>query len=212
MVNKQFSMRDERGFTLIELMFSTILLSFLFLIVWGIFNHSIAFWKQSEYKVDMYDSLRASLDSMGRELMFSRKPDVNYPASGYPGGVLVNSDNNHLYFEIDGTPTDEAPNPQPKRIHYYCYSNTLYRQVNSFSPQPLASDIQSVFFTYYNSAGAEVSPASIKVTLNSTNDERLKSIDSAKKIRQVKIILTAKKQGSLVSPATLVQKVSLRSL
>lgn len=181
---------NERGFTLVEIMFSTVLLSFLFMTVWGLYNNSIIFWKHSEYKVDMYDSLQVSLDRMGRELMFARCPDASYPASGYPGGVLVNSNINHLYFETDGTP--------PRKIHYYCASNTLYRQVDSDSPQPLASDIQSVAFTYYNNTGAEVSP--------------VQSIESAKTIRQVKIVLTAKKQGTTISPASLVQKVSLRSL
>lgn len=208
----QICLKDERGFTLIEILFSTVLLSFLFLTMWGIFNHSVAFWKQSENKVDMCDSLQVSLDRMGRELMFARSPDVNYPTSGDPGGVLVNSSNSHLYFEIDGTPTDDVPNPAPKKIHYFCSSNTLYRQENNYSPQPLASDIQSIGFTYYNRAGAVVSPVSIEVNLSSTNDQRLASIENAKKIKQVKIVLTAKKQGTAVSPATLVQKVSLRSM
>lgn len=208
----RFFLKDERGFTLIEVMFSTVLLSFLFITIWGIFNHSVSFWKQSEYKVDMNDSLQISLDRMGRELMFARRPDANYPDSGYPGGVLVNSSNTDLYFEIDGTPTVAEPNPPPKKILYYCSSNTLYRQENNYSSQPLASDIQSVVFTYYNSAGAVVSPASIAVSINSTNEQRLTSIENAKKIRQVKIVLTAKKQGTTINPATLVQKVSLRSL
>jgi hypothetical protein len=110
--------------------------------------------------------------------------------------VLVNSNNSHLYFEIDGTPTDEVTNPPPKQIHYYCDSYTLYRQENSLPQQPLASDIQSVVFTYYNSTGGLVNPT---------------SSDEAKKIRLVKIVLTAKKQGSTISPAVLVQKISLRS-
>lgn len=182
-------LRNERGLTLIELMLSLLLMSTLFLSVWGLLGHGVAFWRQAEYKVDMYDSLRISLDRMGRELMYARQPDSAYPTSGYPGGVLVNSDDRHLYFKIDGTP--------PKTIHYYCSANNLYRQENGFSAQPLASDIQSVNFTYYDSSGTLVIPT---------------SIDAAKTIRQVKITLTAKKQGSTISPVVLTQKISLRAL
>lgn len=183
------SQRDERGFTFIELMIALLLMSILFLGVWGIFTNAYTFWRQAEYKVDIYDNMRVALDRMGRELMFARGPDSTYPASGYPGGVLIYSNNSHLYFEIDGTP--------PKKIHYYCSSYNLYRQVNNDPAQPLASDIQSVAFTYYDSTGEEVNPT---------------SIDEAKRIRTVKIVLTAKKQGSTLSPVVLVQKISLRSL
>ncbi|MFA4884611.1 MAG: prepilin-type N-terminal cleavage/methylation domain-containing protein, partial [Desulfotomaculaceae bacterium] len=69
------SLRDERGFTLIELMLSLLLMSILFLAVWGIFTRSVTFWRQAEYKVDMYDSMRITFDRMGRELMFARQPD-----------------------------------------------------------------------------------------------------------------------------------------
>jgi len=187
---------NERGFTLIETMVSLLLMSILFIGLWGIFVSSYTFWRQAEYKVDMYDSLQISFDRMGRELMYARQPDAAYPTSGYPGGVLVNSNDTHLYFQIDGTPTKTVPNPVPKRIHYYCSLNNLYRQENNNSPQPLASDIQSVVFTYYNGDGEVVNPTTVEL---------------AKSIRQVKIVLTAQKQNSNLAPVTLVQKISLRS-
>jgi prepilin-type N-terminal cleavage/methylation domain-containing protein len=190
------ALRNERGFTLIETMVSLLLMSILFIGVWGIFGTSYTFWRQAEYRVDMYDSLQISFDRMGRELMYARQPDAAYPASGYPGGVLVNSNDSHLYFQIDGTPTEAVPNPVPKRIHYYCSSNNLYRQENYYSPQPLASDIQGVVFTYYDGAGEVVNPT---------------SSEQARSIRQVKILLTAQKQNSTLAPVVLVQKISLRA-
>lgn len=189
-------LRNERGFTLIEAMVSLLLMSVLFMGVWGIFGNSFTFWRQAEYRVDMYDSLQISFDRMGRELMYARQPDAAYPTSGYPGGVLFGSNDTHLYFQIDGTPTKNVPNPLPKRIHYYCSSNNLYRQENYNTPQPLASNIESVVFTYYNSAGEVVNPTTVQV---------------ANSIRQVKIVLTAQKQNSTLAPVVLVQKIKLRS-
>lgn len=283
---------NTRGFALIELMLAVVLLSTLFLAVWEIFAYSTAFWRQAEHKVDMYDSLRFTLNHLGTELKYNpediRFPDgvlalsssselffeidgtptrfvtnpppvrihyycssynfyrqVNYespkklveniqgviftyynsdgtqitPSTGelartvrevkielisggrkvpftrQPGGVLANSSNSDLFFQINGNPLVDNPKPA-KKIHYYCSSNTLYRQENDFSPQPLASDIQSVDFTYYNRNGTVVNPV---------------STDLAKTVSQVKIVLTAKKQNSTISPVVLVQKINLRS-
>lgn len=206
-------LRDERGLTFVELMFALLLMSILFIGVWEVFTRGFIFWRQSEYKVNMNDSLRISLDRMGRELMFARQPDSTYPTSGgNPGGVLVNSNGSHLYFEIDATPTDEVPNPPSKTIHYYCTPYVLYRQENS-DLQPLAEDIESISFTYYDSAGAVVDPGSIVwAALNMTDEQKLQSIENAKAIKQVKIVLTAKKNNSTISPVVIVQKINLRSL
>jgi hypothetical protein len=45
-----------------------------------------------------------------------------------------------------------------------------------------------------------------------TDPEKLQSIENAKKIKQVKIVVTAKKNYSTVSPVVIVQKINLRSL
>ncbi|TEB17570.1 hypothetical protein Psfp_00442 [Pelotomaculum sp. FP] len=174
------SLRDERGFTFIELMLALVLMSILFLGVWGIFANGYTFWRQAEYKVDMYDSLRFSLDMMGRELMYARKPD------GTTGGVVSPSDSRNLYFI----------NAEGKTIRYYRDGYQLMRKEYNI-PQPLASDIQDISFTYYNGAGAPITPTSSGFPGT---------------VRQVKITLTAKKYGSNVNPVVLVRKISLRSL
>jgi prepilin-type N-terminal cleavage/methylation domain-containing protein len=142
-VNIIFSPRDEQGFTFIELMLALVLMSILFLGVWGIFYNGYTFWRQAEYKVDMYDSLRFSLDMMGRELMYAKKPD------GAPGGIMTPSDSSNLYFI----------NAEGKTIQYYRNGYQLMRKEYTV-PQPLASDIQDIHFAYYNGAGAEISPTS----------------------------------------------------
>ena len=181
-------LRNERGFTLIEAMVSLLLMSVLFMGVWGIFGNSFTFWRQAEYRVDMYDSLQISFDRMGRELMYARQPDAAYPTSGYPGGCAVWQNNAH-YFQIDGTGRCSRP-----RIHFLFTYNLYARNYNT--PQPLASNIESVVFTYYNSAGEVVNPTTVQV---------------ANSIRQVKIVLTAQKQNSTLAPVVLVQKIKLRS-
>ncbi|MDD4239608.1 MAG: prepilin-type N-terminal cleavage/methylation domain-containing protein [Desulfotomaculaceae bacterium] len=181
MVKKMVNLRDESGFTLIELMLSLLLMSILFLTVWGVFASGVTFWKQAEYKVDMCDSLRISLDRMGRELMYTRKP-----AGATTGGVQTPSDNTKLYFI----------NAEGSTISYYLKGYELMRKEYTI-PQPLASDIQNMSFTYYNRAGKAI---------DSTD------LDFPGAVDQVKIELTAKKYGSTISPVVLVKKVTLRSL
>jgi len=165
-------LRGERGFTLVELMLSILLLSILFTAVWGLFGQGFILWKQGEHQIDMYESLRISLDRLGRELRYARE-------------IKSSSNDTNLYFVNDGGTT----------VRYYCSSYALYRQIPGDVPQPLASDIQSVSFAYYNSAGADVDV----------------SVQAAA-VKQVKIMITASKQGSKVSPVLLTQKVSLRAL
>lgn len=165
-------MRDEQGFTLAELLMAVLLMSILFLSAWGVFSQGFIFWKHGEQKIDMYDSLRMSLNRMGRELRYTQ-------------GVTASSNGTDLYFINSGGAT----------IRYYCSSYTLYRQVVGQVAQPLASDISTVGFIYYNSAGTQIY-ASTQSSL----------------VRQVKITITAARQGSSVSPVVLVQKVSLRAL
>jgi|GEM_PF-4992824 len=122
----------------------------------------------------MYDSLRISLDRMGRELRYTK-------------GVTASSNSTSLSFVNAGGIT----------VRYYCSSYALYR-VEGGSPQPLASDIQSVSFTYIDDTGSVVSDSHIPARASS--------------IRQVKITITAKKKGSRVDPVVLVLKVKLRAL
>lgn len=166
-------LKDTRGFTLIELMLSILLLSILFLAAWGLLGQSFIFWKQGEHRADMYDSLRISFDRMGRELRYAK-------------GITTSSNSDSLYFlSAEGI-----------TVWYYCSSYTLYRKEQGEVSQPLASDIQSVSYTYINSSGSVVSDVSTQ----------------ASTVRQVKITITAKKQGSKVAPVVLTQKVSLRAL
>lgn len=166
-------LRGERGFTLVELMLSVLLLSILFLAVWGLFGQGFIFWKQGEHRVDMYDSLRISLDRMGRELR-------------YTSGVTTSCDSDELYFV----------NAEGITVSYYCDdSYNLCRKEFGLSGQPLANDIQSVSFAYYNSAGSVVNVST-----------------QAAVVRQVKVTITAAKPGSKVGPVVLTQKISLRAL
>lgn len=177
-------LHGERGFTLVELMLSILLLSILFLAVWGLFGQSFIFWKQGEHRVDMYDSLRTSLGRMGREMR-------------YTGGIAAFSDMTNLYFV----------NAEGKNVKYYCASNELIRGEQGLSGWgyiPVASDIESVRFVYATSTGLVIDESNIAAQKLLPNWPA--------KINLVKITITARKPGSKAAPIVLTQKVKLRAL
>ncbi len=130
-------LQGERGFTLVELMLSIMLLGILFMAAWGFFGQGHIFWKHGEHNVDMYDSLRISQNRIGRELKCA-------------GKITVSSNSNNLFFINSGG----------KVVKYYCSSNALYRQEQGAVPQPLVSDIESIGFAYIDGAGIEVNDVS----------------------------------------------------
>ncbi|MDF9408613.1 MAG: hypothetical protein A4E52_01432 [Pelotomaculum sp. PtaB.Bin013] len=130
-------LKNERGFTLVELMLSTLLMSILFLTVWDIFSQCSIFWRRAGDKVDLYDSLRISLDRMCREIICAKN-------------ISTFSDVNSLTFV----------NADGDTIRYYCNLNELLRREKGVS-SPLASDIVNVSFTYTTNAGLVIDQTNI---------------------------------------------------
>ncbi|MDD3654484.1 MAG: prepilin-type N-terminal cleavage/methylation domain-containing protein [Desulfotomaculaceae bacterium] len=179
-------LHDERGFTLAELMLSILLLSILFLAAFGLFAQGFVFWKQGEHKVDMYDSLRISLDRMGREMRYTE-------------GISSASDINNLCFKT----------AEGKNVKYYCSAHELIRGeqgASGWGYNPVASDIESIKFVYTTSAGAVINESNI------AQHKQLYPTTWTVYINLVTITITAKKEGSNVDPVVLTQKVSLRAL
>ncbi|OPX88399.1 MAG: hypothetical protein A4E53_02037 [Pelotomaculum sp. PtaB.Bin104] len=179
-------MQDECGFTLVELMLSILLLSILFLAAWGLFAQGFVFWKQGEHKVDMNDSLRISLDRMGRELRYTE-------------GISTVSDISSLNFKT----------AEGKNVKYYCYSNQLIRGEQGLSGwgySPVTSDIESIEFIYTTSFGLDINESNI------ATQKQLYPTTWTAYINLVAITITARKEGSKVDPVVLTQKVSLRAL
>jgi len=130
-------LRNERGFTLVELMLSTLLLSILFLTVWDMFSQYSIFWKRAVDKVDLYEGLRISLGRMCREIRYAKS-------------ISTSSDVNSLTFV----------NAEGQTVRYYCNLNELLRREKGVS-SPVASDIESVRFIYTTDEGLVIDQSNI---------------------------------------------------
>lgn len=173
--------RYERGFTLVELMLATLLLGLLFLTVWDVFSRYTLFWQRTVNRVDMYDGLRVALGRMCREIRYAQ-------------GISAGSDANSLTLVNAGGQT----------VRYYCSRNQLLRQEKGVS-SPLASDIESIRFTYTAGAGLALNRP------GAAGQEFWP--DGTTLISMITVSLTAKKQGDgSLAPVVFTQKVRLRAL
>jgi len=156
--------KNERGFTLVELMLSTLLLSILSLALWDIFSQCSMFWKRAGDKVDLYDGLRISLGRMCREIR-------------YAGSISTSSDvGSFTFVNADGN-----------TVRYYCNLNELLRREKGVS-SPVASDIVSVSFVYTTKAGLVIDQSNIagqKLLPNWTDSVELLTISLAAKKEDV---------------------------
>jgi len=128
---------NNKGFTLVELMLSTLLISMLCIIVWGLLGHYAMFCKQAEDKTDLYNSLRLSLNRMSRELKCA-------------GSISAASDLSIITFIND----------RGNNVSYYCLNNQLLRRENG-SAAPLASYIENICFSYAFESGLYIDQTNI---------------------------------------------------
>lgn len=150
--------RNERGFTLVELMISTLLLSILFLMVWDIFSQCSILWRRAGDKVDLYDGLRISLGRMCREIRCAES-------------ISTSSDVSSLTFV----------NADGYTVRYYCNLNELLRREKGVS-SPVASDVESVRFIYTTNTGLVIDQTNIaeqKLIPNWTDSINLLTISVA---------------------------------
>lgn len=115
---------NSRGFTLVEIMLSTLLLSVICLVVWGLLGHYIFFWKQAGDKSDICDSMRLAMNRMSREIK-------------YAAGISATGGLERISFI----------NSEGNSVSYYCLNNQLLRRENG-ATAPLAGNIESIGFTY----------------------------------------------------------------
>ncbi|MCL2767089.1 MAG: prepilin-type N-terminal cleavage/methylation domain-containing protein, partial [Peptococcaceae bacterium] len=169
-----------QGFTLVEMMLSTLLLSMICLIVWGLLGQYILLWRQTGDTADLCDGLRLSMNRMSREIRYAKS-------------ISAVSDLSRIYFV----------NAKGDQVSYYSLNNQLLRRENG-TTAPLASNINSISFTYKNQQG---------LVIDQTNyDQETQSMEWVDGISMITVTLTAGKPGGLIEPITLMRKINLRIL
>ena len=130
-------MNNERGFTLVELMVATFLLSMLSLIVWSLLGQFVYYAHQAEGKTELYNSLRLSLNRMSREIKYARS-------------ITAGSDREVLSFV----------NANGDAVSYYCANNQLLRREKGVAA-PLSGNVERICFSYVTKDGLVIDQTNI---------------------------------------------------
>jgi Tfp pilus assembly protein PilW len=94
-------MREEKGFTLTEMMVTIVIWIVMLFALYSIFDMSMRVFSFGSNKVEAMESARLGLEKMEREIRAAYPVDSNDPA------------NDHLFFNADGFSTSNPPQEMP---------------------------------------------------------------------------------------------------
>ncbi len=154
-------LRDERGFTLTEMMTTTMIFLVSLLALFGISDMSLKVFSYGNNKVEAVENARVGMEKMEREIRQA------YAPSGAQMFDTWTSTQIRFGNDLDGNGVIACPNSTGRceKIGYRLNGTTLGRDNTSAGTtntvanlQPVAEHVQSLTFTYYDRNGNVVVP------------------------------------------------------
>jgi type II secretory pathway component PulJ len=154
--------RDERGFTLTEMMTTTMIMIMVLLSLFGIFDMSLKAFSFGNNKVEAVESARVGMEKMEREIRQAYAPSADAQMFDTWTSTQIRFGN-----DLDGNGVIACPNSTGRceKIGYQLNGTTLGRDNTSAGTtntvanlQPVAEHVQSLTFTYYDRNGNIVVP------------------------------------------------------
>ena len=158
-------LKDERGFTLSEMLVSMMIMTVVLFALFNIFDMSVKIFDYGNRKVEAAQNARVGLEKMEREIRQA------YPINTATGQMFYTWTPTQIRFgnDLDGNGVIACPNTSSptkcEKIGYQRNGNILGRDnistgaVNTVANlRPVAERVQSLAFTYYDSTGNEVVP------------------------------------------------------
>ena len=166
-------LKDERGFTLSEMLVTIMIMTVVLAGLSSMFHMSLRVFSYGNNKVEAVESARVGLEKMEREIRQAHTIDTA------TGQMFYTWSPTQIRFgiDLDGDGTIECLNgdtpPQCEKFGYQVYENPvgsgnfiLGRDNSSTGAtntvanlRPVAEQVQSLTFTYYDHTGDEVLPA-----------------------------------------------------
>ena len=153
---------DERGFTLTEMMVTTIIMMWILLALFGIFDMSLKVFSYGNNKVEAVESARVGMEKMEREIRQAYAPSATAQMFDTWTSTQIRFGN-----DLDGNGVIACPNSTGRceKIGYRLNGTTLGRDNTSAGTtntvanlRPVAEHVQSLTFTYYDRNGNVVVP------------------------------------------------------
>ena len=151
---------EERGFTLTEILVTTIIMIFVLSALYSVLDMSLRVFSFGNNKVEAVETSRFALEKMEREIrqayVYNRPTDMHVFDQWTSTQIRFGNDLN------PGNGAIECPNSTEvcEKIGYQLNGTTLERDNTSTGTdyQPVAENVQSLTFTYYDRNGNEIDP------------------------------------------------------
>ncbi len=153
--------KDERGFSLPEMMVTTVVMIVVLLALFGLFDMSLKVFSYGNNKVEAVESARVGMEKMEREIRQA------VPSADAQVFDTWTSPEIRFGNDLDGNGVIACPNSTGRceKIGYRLNGTTLGRDNTSAGTtntvanlQPVAEHVQSLTFTYYDRGGNQVVP------------------------------------------------------
>jgi len=158
-------LKDERGFTLTEMLVTIMIMTVVLIALFNIFDMSITIFDYGNRKVEAAQNARDGLEKMEREIRQA------YPIDTATGQMFYTWTPTQIRFgnDLDGNGVIACPNTSSptkcEKIGYQINGNILGRDNTSTGAtntvanlRPVAERVQSLALKYYDSTGNEVVP------------------------------------------------------
>jgi prepilin-type N-terminal cleavage/methylation domain-containing protein len=196
------ALKDERGFTLVELLVTMVMMLLVMSALYGIFDMGIKVYTLGNDKVNAVENARIALDRMSREIRAA------YPADKANDGnsLFLSAEPDRVTFgnDLNGDRRVTCSDPS-EYITYSLSGTTLMRSTNcdGSGAHAVAEHIKDLTFRYYAADGSELDPT----------DPGFANEITKNRIAVVQITLTAEvSHGSLgTSTQTLTTDVTLQN-
>ncbi len=163
-------LRDESGFTLAEVSVTITIMIIVLFALHSMFEMSLKVYSYGHNKVEATEISRVALEKMEREIR--QASAYNQPSDLH---LFDQRTANEIRFgnDLNGSGAIECPNSSGRceKIGYRLNNGTLGRDSTSTGAtntlanlRPVAENVQSLTFTYYNKSGAVVAPGGTEAT------------------------------------------------
>ncbi len=176
-------LKDERGFTLTEVLVTIIIMIVVLFALYSIFDMTLKVYSYGNNKVEAMETSRAALEKMEREIRqaspYTRPSDMHLFDQWTASEIRFGND-------LDGSGAIQCLNPSGRceKIGYRLDGTTLGRDNTSTGAtntvanlQPVVENVQSLTFTYYNSSGAVVAPGGTETSVDRVQVSLTTSVD-----------------------------------
>lgn len=146
-------LRDERGFTLSEMLVTIVIFTVTLFALYSVFDMSVKIFMLGNNKAEAMDNARQGLEKMEREIRqayaFNRDADP-------PDTHLLNAMNaTQIEFgnDLDGNGIIECLAPPNCEIIGYSLDGGTLMRTSGGDPQPVVEHVDNVKFTYFKADG-----------------------------------------------------------